>query len=218
MRTQEVYVQNLIKRYPVLQEIQEDIMKAHRAFVTCYKKGGKILIAGNGGSAADAEHMAGELMKRFKLHRPLEEELHKKLVAVDKEIGGHLADTLQKPLTVVPLVSHVALSTAYINDVESETLYAQQLLGFGQAGDVFVGITTSGNSKNIIDAAVLAKAMGITVVALTGKDGGKLKQYADIIVVVPEMETYIIQEYHLPIYHCWSLMLEDYFFGDNRNG
>lgn len=214
MRTQEKYVQNLIKRYPVLCEIQEDIMAAYRTFVACYEKGGKILVAGNGGSAADAEHMAGELMKGFKLRRPLEESLLNKIVAVDKEIGGHLACTLHNPLTVVPLVSHMALSTAYINDVESETLYAQQLLGFGCSGDVFIGITTSGNSKNIIDAAVLAKAMGITVVALTGKDGGKLKDYADISVVVPEIETYIIQEYHLPIYHCWSLMLEDYFFGD----
>ncbi|MCR4842709.1 MAG: SIS domain-containing protein [Eubacterium sp.] len=211
--TQERLISDLIKRYPALEDIKDEILQAYRQFVSCYEAGGKLLLAGNGGSAADAEHMAGELMKGFKLERPLDAELRGKLLEVDEEIGAELGASLQSTLTAVTLVSHVALSTAYLNDVGSEGLFAQQLLGFGRPGDVLVGISTSGNSRNVLEAAVLAKAIGISVVGLTGKDGGKLKDYADISVCVPEEETFLIQEYHLPIYHCWCRMLEEHFFG-----
>ena len=208
------YIEELIVRYPILKGIKKNIEEAFREFTSVYENGGKIIVAGNGGSAADAEHLMCELMKGFLIERQLDEEFSTALKHVDNSIGDHLSKVLQKPLPVIALGSHVAFSTAYINDVESDSLFAQQLLGMGKKGDAFIGISTSGNSRNIIEAAVLAKALGLTVIALTGMDGGKLKSFADVIVQVPENKTYIIQEYHLPIYHCWCMMLEEYFFGD----
>ncbi len=207
------YLQKLVKRYPLLAMVEDAIWESYELFVDCYEHGGKLLIAGNGGSAADAEHMAGELMKAFLKNRSMPDDLRKQLLEVDVEIGGHLTETLQQSLIAIPLVSHMALSTAYINDVEAESLYAQQLYGYGKRGDVFLAISTRGNSINVINAAVLAKAMGMKVIALTGAGGGRLQRFADVVVSIPEEETYVIQEYHLPIYHCWSMMLEDYFFG-----
>ena len=180
-----------------------------------YEKDGKLLIAGNGGSAADSEHIVGELMKRFKLPRPITTEFVEKLKEVDSIRGAKLAKNLEMSLMAIPLVAHEALSTAYINDVDGVGVFAQQLFGYGRKGDVFLGISTSGNSENILYASVAAKALGITVIGLTGATGGKLADIADICVKVPQSETYMIQELHLPIYHCWCLMLEDYFFGNN---
>lgn len=213
----EKHMDILMLRYPQLQRIRQDIVHAYLVFEECYKGGGKLLIAGNGGSAADAEHIMGELMKRFKLSRPVSAEYARRLRAVDEKRGNILAKTLESPLTAVSLVAHEALSTAYHNDVGGDGGFAQQLFGFGKKGDVFLGISTSGNSKNIMNATVVAKASGIKVVGLTGKDGGELSKVADVAVKVPETETYMIQELHLPIYHCWCLMLEDRFFGVNNN-
>lgn len=178
-----------------------------------YKKGKKLLIAGNGGSAADAGHIAGELMKSFRLARPLSPDLTKKMREIDEMRGRELSETLEFPLTAISLTAHEALSTAFGNDVGALGVFAQQLLGFGREGDVFLAISTSGNSENILRAAVLAKAMGIYVIGLTGQNGGELAHLADTTVKVPESETYMIQELHLPIYHCWCMMLEEYFFG-----
>ena len=180
----------------------------------CYQKGGKLLIAGNGGSAADSEHIAGELMKRFKKPRPVGKELADKILAVDKKRGAELVKNLECSLMAIPLVAHEALTTAYINDVDGLGVFAQQLFGYGRSGDVFLGISTSGNSKNIMNAAIVARALGIKVIGLTGASGGELAEFADVSVKVPENETYMIQELHLPIYHCWCLMLEDKFFGN----
>ena len=174
---------------------------------------GKMLIAGNGGSAADSEHIAGELMKRFKTPRPVTPEFAEKLKAIDPVRGEQLAKNLERGLMAIPLVAHEALTTAYINDVDGYGVFAQQLLGFGRPGDVFLGISTSGNSKNVIPATVVARALGMKVIGLTGAKGGELAQVADVAVRVPETETYMIQELHLPVYHCWCLMLEDKFFG-----
>ena len=171
-------------------------------------------IAGNGGSAADAEHIAGELMKRFKILRPVSSEYAEKLVAVDAERGSALAKNLECSLMAIPLVAHEALTTAYINDVDGLGVFAQQLFGYGRKGDVFLGISTSGNSKNVMNATVVARASGIKVIGLTGAKGGELAEVSDVAVKVPETETYMIQELHLPIYHCWCLMLEDKFFGE----
>ena len=179
----------------------------------CYENGGKLLIAGNGGSAADSEHIAGELMKRFKIQRPVGDEYAQRLMEIDSERGRELAKNLECSLMAIPLVAHEALSTAYINDVDGYGVFAQQLFGFGRKGDVFLGISTSGNSKNIMNATVVARASGIKVIGLTGANGGELAMVADAAVKVPETETYMIQELHLPIYHCWCLMLEDRFFG-----
>lgn len=207
------HIKLLIKRYPQLSSVCQDIIEAYIIMEECYKNDGKLLVAGNGGSAADSEHIAGELMKRFKVPRPVSKEFADKLKAVDSERGTELAKNLERSLMAIPLVAHEALTTAYINDVDGIGVFAQQLFGFGREGDVFLGISTSGNSKNIINAAVVARASGIKVIGLTGVSGGELANVADITVKVPESETYMIQELHLPIYHCWCLMLEDRFFG-----
>lgn len=207
------HVDLLIKRYPQLESIRMDFVKAYLVMEECYENRGKLLIAGNGGSAADAEHIAGELMKRFKIFRPVSYEYAEKLKTIDPIRGAELAKNLECSLMAIPLVAHEALTTAYINDVDGLGVFAQQLFGYGKKGDVFLGISTSGNSRNIMNATVVARASEIKVIGLTGAEGGELAKCADIAVKVPETETYMIQELHLPIYHCWCLMLEDRFFG-----
>lgn len=209
------HINLLVKRYPALKVIAKEIVDAYLVMEECYLNGGKMLIAGNGGSAADSEHIAGELMKSFKTPRPVSEEFAMKLKEIDPVRGENLARYLECSLMAIPLVAHEALTTAYINDVDGLGVFAQQLFGFGRPGDVFLGISTSGNSKNVISATVVARALGIKVVGLTGAKGGELAELADVCVKAPETETYMIQEYHLPIYHCWCLMLEDKFFGKN---
>lgn len=209
----EKHIDLLMERYPVLEECRQSIIDAYLVMEESYKHDGKLLIAGNGGSAADSEHIAGELMKRFKTHRPVTSEFAEKLKSIDPIRGVELANNLERGLMAIPLVAHEALSTAYINDVDGYGVFAQQLLGFGRPGDVFLGITTSGNSKNIMSATVVAHALGIKVIGLTGAKGGEFAEVADVVVKVPQIETYMIQELHLPVYHCWCLMLEDKFFG-----
>lgn len=214
----EKHINLLIERYPKLEIIKENIISAYLLMEQCYLNGGKLLIAGNGGSAADSEHIAGELMKRFKIPRPVSAEFAQKLIEVDAVRGTELAKNLECSLMAIPLVAHESLSTAYINDVDGFGVFAQQLFGFGREGDVFLGISTSGNSKNIMNTTVVARALGMKVIGLTGEKGGELAKVADVSVKVPEIETYMIQELHLPIYHCWCLMLEDKFFGaEKRN-
>lgn len=205
----------LVARYPSLSSCAEDIEKAYRILEECYVHDKKLLIAGNGGSAADSEHIAGELMKRFKLPRPIPTDFAEKLMRVDSIRGAELAKNLECGLMAIPLVAHEALSTAYINDVDGLGVFAQQLYGFGRPGDVFLGISTSGNSKNVINATVVARALGLKVIGLTGGCGGELAKVADVAICVPENETYMIQELHLPVYHCLCLMLEEHFFEGN---
>ena len=207
------HLDTLIERYPVLEVCREDIEKAYLILEKCYTSDHKLLIAGNGGSAADAEHIAGELMKRFKMARPVPTEFKDKLISIDKIRGEELSRNLERGLMAIPLVAHEALTTAYINDVDGLGVFAQQLYGFGRSGDVFLGISTSGNSKNVMSATVVARALGIEVIGLTGKNGGMLKEVADVTICVPQHETYMIQELHLPIYHCLCLMIEEKFFG-----
>ncbi len=207
------HVDLLIERYPVLEVCKQEIVDAYLVMEDSYAHGGKLLIAGNGGSAADSEHIAGELMKRFKTPRPVSTDYAEKLKEVDAERGEALAKNLECGLMAIPLVAHEALTTAYINDVDGLGVFAQQLFGYGRAGDVFLGISTSGNSKNVMNATVVARASGIKVIGLTGAKGGELANVADVAVKVPETETYMIQELHLPGYHCWCLMLADQFFG-----
>ncbi|SFW42537.1 D-sedoheptulose-7-phosphate isomerase [Ruminococcus flavefaciens] len=209
----EKHVDFLIERYPVLEKCREDIIKAYLVMEECYLRDGKLMIAGNGGSAADSEHIAGELMKRFKIARTVPDEFAEKLKSVDPVRGKNLAENLERGLMAIPLVAHEALTTAYINDVDGLGVFAQQLYGFGRKGDVFLGISTSGNSRNVMSATVVARALGIKVIGLTGEKGGELAEVADVAVKVPSAETYMIQELHLPVYHCWCLMLEDKFFG-----
>lgn len=209
----EKHVDLLIERYPALEKCREDIIKAYLVMEECYLRDRKLMIAGNGGSAADSEHIAGELMKRFKIARTVPAEFAEKLKSVDPVRGQDLAENLEQGLMAIPLVAHEALTTAYINDVDGLGVFAQQLYGFGRKGDVFLGISTSGNSRNVMSATVVARALGIKVIGLTGEKGGELAEVADVAVRVPSSETYMIQELHLPVYHCWCLMLEDKFFG-----
>lgn len=207
------HIDLLIERYPVLKSIKDSIIDAYLLMEQSYLNGGKLLIAGNGGSASDSEHIAGELMKSFKLERRIPDDFKEKLIAIDCVRGEQLAKNLQQPLLAIPLVSLEALSTAYINDVDGYGVYAQQMLGFGKPGDVFLAISTSGNSKNVMNATVVARALGVKIIGLTGAKGGELASVADVSVKAPSEETYMIQELHLPIYHCWCLMLEERFFG-----
>lgn len=213
----EKHIDVLIERYPQLLSVRGAIAEAYLLMEKCYEKGGKLLIAGNGGSAADSEHMAGELMKRFRMPRPVSPEFAEKLVRIDAQRGAALAANLERSLMAIPLVAHEALTTAYMNDVDASGVFAQQLLGYGRKGDVFLGISTSGNSENILNAAVVAHASGIKVIGLTGATGGELFKVSDIAVRAPEEETFMIQELHLPIYHCWCLMLEEHFFAGEEN-
>ena len=207
------HVDLLIKRYPILSENRQQIINAYLVMEECYSSGGKLLIAGNGGSAVDSEHIVGELMKGFKLTRKIDNDYSDKLISVDAELGKTLSENLQGALTAIALDGHIALSTAYMNDCEPELCFAQQVNGYGKNGDVFLGISTSGNSKNVLYAAVAAKAKDMKVIGLTGKKESKLSRLADVCINVSETETYMIQELHLPVYHCLCLMLEDKFFG-----
>lgn len=212
-KEQKQQIDFLISRYPKLKEIEIDIISAYGVLEECYKNNRKLLIAGNGGSAADTEHIAGELMKRFRISRPVSSEFAERLKSVDLKRGETLAKNLECGLMAIPLVAHEALTTAYLNDVGGQGVFAQQLFGYGKAGDVFLGISTSGNSENVICAAIVARALDMKIIALTGEKGGELSKIADVAVKVPEIETYMVQELHLPIYHCWCLMLEERFFG-----
>lgn len=203
----------LIERYPKLAVCKEDIKKAYELLETAFTSGRKLLVCGNGGSASDSEHIVGELMKEFKLKRKVYNDQASALKAIDPELGQILADNLQGALPAICLTGHSSLTTAFMNDANADLVFAQQVNGYGKPGDVFLGISTSGNSKNVLYAAVNAKAKGLKVIGLTGAKENKLMKYADVCIRVPETETYKIQEYHLPVYHCLCLMLEDKFFG-----
>lgn len=205
---------NLIERFRELEPIKSNIDLAIEAIINCYKNGNKVLIAGNGGSACDSEHIAGELLKSFVKKRPIKEEIRKELL--NFEDGEYIADNLEAPLRAIALTSHMGLSTAYLNDRAPYLIFAQQLLAFGDKGDVFIAISTSGNAKNIIHASKVAKAMGIKIISFTNNNGGKLAEMADIAIKAPSKETYIAQEYHEAIYHEICIRVEEYFFKEDR--
>ena len=204
----------LCERYPALESVKEEIEEAYFLLAESYKNDGKLLVAGNGGSAADAEHIVGELMKGFKLPRKLDADFADKLIKENKELGTVLAANLQGALPAIALDGHPALSTAYMNYCEPLLCFAQQVNGYGKAGDVLLGISTSGNSKNVLYAVTAARAKGMKVIGLTGAKNSELEQMSDVCIKVPQTETYMIQELHLPVYHCLCLMLEDEFFGE----
>lgn len=206
-------LQRLIERYPELAECQADIQRAFETMLQCYRAGGKILLAGNGGSAADCEHIVGELMKGFMSPRPLPAAERDQLSSLyGSEEGAYLADHLQGALPAIALSGHSALSTAFANDVAADMVFAQQVYGYGKPEDVLVVFSTSGNSVNVIRAVQVAKARGLATIGFTGRSGGKLKALADTTVRVPYDATPDIQERHLPIYHALCIMLEEAFF------
>ena len=204
---------DLTDRYPKLQICKDDIKKAYDLLSQCFAGGNKLLVCGNGGSAADAEHIVGELMKGFKCQRKLNDNYKERLKNIDVEMGDKLAENLQGTLPAIALDGHIALSTAYMNDCDPQLCFAQQVNGYGKKGDVLLGISTSGNSKNVVYAAVTAKAKGMMVIGLTGEKNSKMSEMSDVCIRVPETETFKVQELHLPVYQCLCLMLENDFWG-----
>lgn len=208
-------IDELIERYPALEGEKDNIFKSFELLKNAFLDGKKLLIAGNGGSAADSNHIVGELMKSFELKRPIDDDIREKISNSDF-YANELVNSLQGALPTISLNNHESLNTAFLNDVNPTATFAQQIMGYGVSGDVFLGISTSGNSKNVVMAAVVAKAKGLKVIGLTGERDSDLSKLADITIKAPDKITFKIQEYHLPIYHCLCRMLEQYFFGDKE--
>ena len=207
------HIDLLIERFPSLIYCKQDLIKAYELLETSYSNGYKLLVCGNGGSASDSEHIVGELMKEFKLKRKVLASQADAMKAIDPEMGSILAKHLQGALPAITLTAHSSLTTAFMNDSEPVLVFAQQVNGYGRPGDCFLGISTSGNSSNVLYAAITAKARGLKVLGLTGGRENKLQQFADVCIHVPETETYKVQELHLPVYHTLCMMLEEHFFG-----
>lgn len=208
------HIAELLDRYPALAPCSEALDAALDALITCYRNGGKLLICGNGGSASDAQHIVGELMKNFILPRPIPAADASAIRTVGGEKADFLIASLRGALPATALVGETAFLTAFSNDVAPEAFFAQQVYGYGKACDVLFGITTSGNSENVVCAAIVAKAKGMKVIGLTGEGCGKLEEIADVTIAVPEKQTYRVQELHLPVYHALCIALEDEFFGE----
>jgi phosphoheptose isomerase len=201
-------LENLFVNYPQLVSCRNDIEKAFAILKQCYISGGKVLICGNGGSAADSEHIVGELMKGFMLKRNICNEDVEKIRKAFPEDSEFLSNNLQGALPAISLVSQSAISSAFINDVEAEMVFAQQVYGYLKDEDVVIGLSTSGNAKNVVNAIKVAKAMSAKTIGLTGEIGGIMKDLCDVSIKAPADETYRIQEYHLPIYHALCAMIE----------
>jgi len=199
----------LMERYPQLN--RAEIQAAYALLAECYHNGGTVFCCGNGGSCADSEHIVGELMKSFLFKRAIRADIREKLADYG-QLGADLMADLEGALPAVSLTGHPALTTAFLNDTNPQLTFAQQLYGLARPGDVLITLSTSGNSRNCLYAAVTARAMGVKVIALTGSGGGKLAGLADALIAVPEEETFKVQELHLPVYHCLCAMLEAEFF------
>lgn len=205
-------IEQLIATYPDLDRCASDIEAAFQTLSTCYRNGGKLLTCGNGGSAADAEHIVGELMKGYLLKRPLSEEMRGKLVSASAENGDYLTSHLQGALPAISLVSQTSLLSAISNDTAADMVFAQQVYGYGREGDALIGLSTSGNSRNVILAMQVGRALGLRTIGMTGPTGGALKPLCDVCICVPAENTPAIQERHLPIFHVLCAMLEEEFF------
>ncbi len=204
----------LLTRYPQLSECAGTLEKAAAALVNCYRNGGKLLLCGNGGSCADCDHIVGELMKGFLKKRPLSSKEKEELMNNSPLLDDELIEKLQGGLPAIALPSMAALNSAFCNDVDPELIYAQSVMALGKANDVLIALSTSGNAKNVFSAAKVAKGLGMTVIALTGKTGGILKDCSDVCITVPETETYKVQELHLPVYHYLCAVVENECFND----
>ena len=207
------FITELTERYPALTSCACEVEAAVNAITACYEKGGKLLLCGNGGSAADCDHIVGELMKGFLKKRPMDITEKEKMKSASPTLDDDILRKLQKALPAVSLPHISALNSAFCNDVEPDYIYAQSVFGLGKKGDILIAISTSGNAKNVFAAAAVARGLGMTVISLTGEDGGRLKDIAHIAIRVPEKETFKIQELHLPVYHCVCAAVEEHFFG-----
>lgn len=208
--TRKIY-DELFERYPVLICVKENILNAFELIKSTYIQGGTLYCGGNGGSSSDSEHIVGELLKSFKKHRAVDDTTANNLLGFGEE-GAYVLSKLEGSLPAVSLISQTGILTAFANDKSWDTALAQQLYGLGKQGDCLLVLSTSGNSKNCVYAVMVAKAKGIKTIAFTGNGGGKLKDMCDECICVPEVETYKVQELHLPIYHCLCAMLEEEFF------
>jgi phosphoheptose isomerase len=208
----EVMLKELIKRHPQLSSVEDEIRKAAECLITCFSNGKKVLVCGNGGSSSDSDHIVGELMKGFENNRPVSDAIKEKLLEVGGDRGRILADKLQQGLPAISLTAHSSLISAVANDTDADLIFAQQVVGYGNFGDVLIGISSSGNSQNVLDALITAKAKGLVVIGLTGETGGKMNPFCDILINVPERRTLFVQELHLPVYHTLCLMIESSIF------
>lgn len=208
-----IHLEQLLKRHNELVPLKEVIQKAANAIINSYENGGKLLACGNGGSSSDADHIVGELMKSFEGKRPLNSRVKQRLLKFGGDRGDYLAEKLQQGLPAISLTAHTSLTTAISNDIDSALIFAQQVAGYGIKGDILIGMSTSGNSQNVIDAILMAKAKGMVTIGFTGESGGKIKELSDILINVPEKRTAYVQELHLPVYHTLCLIIEDFFFG-----
>ena len=198
---------------PALMHMEPMLIKSVEKICECYENGGKVLVCGNGGSASDSEHIVGELMKGFRKRRPLKDEAGKILLAAsDEKEGKFMVENLQGGLPAISLVSHSALITAFANDVEPQMVFAQQVLGYGKSGDVFIGLSTSGNSKNVLYGLKVAKGLGMSVIGFTGAKDSHISEQADIILRSTETETYKVQEEHIKFYHIICAAVENEFY------
>lgn len=206
------HLEKLLKRYPALAETANELQSAYEMLEACCAAGNCVYLCGNGGSASDSEHIAGELMKSFRIPRPLDDAARQRL-SEQGAIGRDLAQHLQKGLRAVSLTSASALISAIANDMGQRFVFAQQVFGYGTPGDILLCISTSGNSENVLYAAAAARAAGVRVLSLTGRDGGRLKALSDVCIICPANATETIQEYHLPIYHALCAAIEAHFWG-----
>ena len=208
-----MHLDQLIEKHPDLSELRENISQAAGIIIKTFTAGGKLLICGNGGSSSDSDHIVGELMKSFEIKRPLDISFKERLAEVSGSRGEYLAEKLEHGLPAISLSAHTSLSSAICNDIDPDLVFAQQVTGYGTEKDLIIGISTSGNSRNVVDACITARAMNMTVIGITGKTGGKLKEYCDILINVPGESTASAQELQLPVYHTICRMVEEHFYG-----
>ena len=209
-----IYLKDLLERYPKLLPVEHEIRKAAESLTECFKHWRKLLVCGNGGSCSDSDHIVGELMKDFEQKRPLVVNLKNELQALDKVRGKYLSEKLQQGLPAISLTAHAGLITAVGNDSDADLVFAQQVVGYGNAGDVLMAISTSGNSQNVFDAIITAKAKRMVVIGLTGESGGRMKSLCDILINVPGRSTALVQELHNPVYHTLCRIVENSLFGN----
>jgi D-sedoheptulose 7-phosphate isomerase len=203
---------DLLTRCPLLRECQVTLNQTYELLKVTFSRGGKLLVCGNGGSAADALHLSGELLKGFQQKRPLARDLQARLTRLVPPQPDNWIQRLQGGLPVIALPGNVGVITAVVNDQDGELIFAQQVVSCGQSGDALLAISTSGNAANVLKAVWVAKAKGLPVVGLTGMGGGELREWCDICIRVPAEAAYLVQELHLPVYHTLALMLEETFF------
>ena len=205
------------ERHPELSGLRNSIAQAAQLIIKSYTTGGKLLICGNGGSSSDSQHLVGELMKSYECERPLDISLKKRLAGISGSRGKYLSEKLEHGLPAISLSAHTALTTAICNDTDANMVFAQQIIGYGMEKDVLIGISTSGNSQNVVDACITAKALNIKTIGITGKTGGRMKQFCDVLIKVPEDRTADVQELQLPVMHILCRIVENHFYGNNKS-